>query len=74
MHFRSTLSNSIPVIIKLHIWVICQERHWDRAVGYLFTDHKRGQSLSEWIIMRSGLPDGNFFCHPGLHRSNGYGL
>src|ERR1700729_1078221 len=67
MHRDFTTAEPSHVVVKLDIWMVGQQRHRHRGVGHTLRNHQSGQTLTERIVMISGLPDRDFFCFPGFH-------
>ena len=73
VHFYGAGAESVTEIVELHIGMVCQKGHGDGGVGDSFGDHECGEALAEGIVVQAGLPDGDFFGHPGFFGADGDG-
>ena len=47
MHLDFVRAQASSIVIKLHIWMVGQQGHWDGGVGDVFGDHEGGEALAE---------------------------
>ncbi len=74
MHLHVAGADAASVEIELHVGMVGEEAHGDGAVGDAFGDHQRGEALAEGVVVRAGVPDGDFLGLPRFLWADGDGL
>ena len=74
MHFYRAAPNASAEVVEAHVGMQGQEGHRHGGIGDAFGDHEAGESLSEGVVVLTGMPDGDRFGFPRFDWANGDGL
>ena len=57
MHLHITNTETAAVEVEDNIIMFCKQRHGNAGIGNFLGNHESGQTLTEGIVMMSGMPD-----------------
>ena len=70
MHLDRAGADAADVKVELHVGMVGEEGHGNSGVDDALPNHERGEALAEGVVVRAGVPDGDFFCAPCFERAD----